>query len=160
MPKTHPRIEAYGTVDELNAFIACLLEDTGNREDREFLLRIQYNLFTLSSYLATESEDKNSSLPTAEIDLLEQEIDKFDALVPPMKHFVLPGGCKSNAWAHVCRTICRRAERNIYRIIEQGEFVDAMVLQYINRLSDYFFLFSREQSFISNIEEIIWEKPC
>lgn len=160
MRKTCPRIEAYGTVDELNAFLACLLEEIDNREDREFLLRIQSNLFTLGAYLATESDRNACQISPDEIERLEKEMDEIDALVEPMKYFVLPGGCKSNAWAHVCRTVCRRAERNIYRIIDEGSEIEAVALQYINRLSDYFFLLSRKQSFIHNIDEIIWEKPC
>jgi cob(I)alamin adenosyltransferase len=156
--KTSPRIEAYGTVDELNAFVACLLDETDNREDREFLLRIQCNLFTLGGYLATE-EEESCRIPQEEVDLLEDEMDKIEALLPPLKFFVLPGGCRSNSVAHVCRTICRRAERNIYKITEETQ-VDAIALRYINRLSDYFFMLSRKQSFINNIDEIIWEKPC
>jgi cob(I)alamin adenosyltransferase len=158
--KTNPRIEAYGTVDELNSFIACLLEEVDNREDRELLFRIQCNLFTLGAYLATEEdESKTCRIDQKEVDLLEEEMDKIESLIPPLKFFVLPGGCKSNAWAHVCRTICRRAERRIYNLTEQGE-IDPAALKYINRLSDYFFLFSRKQNFIHNIDEIIWENPC
>ncbi|MDR0683194.1 MAG: cob(I)yrinic acid a,c-diamide adenosyltransferase [Dysgonamonadaceae bacterium] len=157
--KTNSRIEAYGTLDELNSFIACLLEEVDNREDREFLLRIQYNLFSLGGYLATENEDKSCRIAQKEVDLLEEEIDKIDSLIPPLKFFVLPGGCESSARAHVCRTVCRRAERRIYSLMEQVE-IDPVALKYINRLSDYFFLFSRKQNFIHNIDEIIWENPC
>jgi cob(I)alamin adenosyltransferase len=158
--KTSPRIEAYGTVDELNSFIACLLEEVDNREDRELLLRIQCHLFNLGAFLATE-EDKGKTcrISQEEVDLLEEEMDKIESLIPPLKFFVLPGGCKSNAWAHVCRTVCRRAERRIYNLTELGE-IDPVALKYINRLSDYFFLFSRKQNFIHNIDEIIWENPC
>jgi cob(I)alamin adenosyltransferase len=158
--KNNPRIEAYGTVDELNSFVACLLEEVDNREDRELLLRIQCNLFVLGAYLATE-EDKDATcrIDPQEVDLLEKEMDQIDSLIPPLKFFVLPGGCKGNAWAHICRTICRRAERRIYSLSEQVE-IDPVALKYINRLSDYFFLFSRKQNFIHNIDEIIWENPC
>jgi cob(I)alamin adenosyltransferase len=159
VPKTHLRIEAYGTIDELNAFISVLLNTIDNRDDREFLLRIQYNLFNLGAYLATESEEKQKGMDLEEINRLEQEMDRIDALIPPLKTFVLPGGCPSNAWAHVCRTICRRAERCVYRLKDKTE-VDSTILQYINRLSDYFFLFSRKQNFILNINEITWNKSC
>jgi cob(I)alamin adenosyltransferase len=157
--KTNSRIEAYGTLDELNSFIACLLEEVDNREDREFLLRIQCNLFSLGGYLATEDENEASQITQEEVDSLEEEMDKIDSLISPLKFFVLPGGCKSNALAHVCRTICRRAERRIYNLTEQVK-IDPVALKYINRLSDYFFLFARKQNFIYNIDEIIWKNPC
>jgi cob(I)alamin adenosyltransferase len=157
--KIHPRIEAYGTIDELNSFIACLLEEVELQEDRLFLRRIQSNLFIAGASLATEDEAKIGRLSEEEVRVLEIEIDKIDELIPPMKFFVLPGGTKANALAHVCRTICRRAERNMYRITE-GEALDAITFQYINRLSDYFFLFARKQNFIHKIEEIKWENPC
>jgi cob(I)alamin adenosyltransferase len=155
--KSSKRIEAYGTIDELNAFIACLLEEIDNREDRAFLLCIQSNLFALGSYLA--SETGVCTIPETEIDKIETEIDRFDTVVPPLHYFILPGGCKSNALAHVCRTICRRAERCISKLHKSNK-INENVLKYINRLSDYFFLLARKQSFIHNIEEIIWENTC
>lgn len=157
--KVSPRIEAYGTIDELNSFIAFLSEEIENREDREFLLRIQSGLFTLGSYLASEPGFMDCTVSDEEIELIEKEMDKIDELVPPVKKFILPGGCKGNALAHVCRTVCRRAERCIYRLNETEE-VAGNVLKYINRLSDYFFLLARKQSFINNIDEIIWENTC
>jgi cob(I)alamin adenosyltransferase len=157
--KTNPRIDAYGTIDELNAFIACLLEEIDNREDREFLIRTQSNLFTLGGYLASEAGVAVCAITNEAIEKIESEIDQIDALIPPSKHFILPGGCKGNAWAHVCRTICRRSERLIFKIAEI-EKVDSNALKYINRLSDYFFLLSRKLSFLQNIDEIIWENPC
>ena len=158
-PKTHSRIEAYGTVDELNAFIAVLLDTIEDRKDREFLLRIQSNLFTLGAYLATESEEKPCGITSEDIDVLEQEIDRIDALLPPTKTFILPGGYPSNSWANVCRTVCRRAERQICRL-KNKVGLDAAILQYVNRLSDYFFLFSRKQNYIYHIHEILWNNPC
>jgi cob(I)alamin adenosyltransferase len=142
-------------VDELNAFIACLLEEIDNREDREVLLRIQFNLFSVGGYLASE-DGSICRIANEEIENIELKIDQIDALIPPLKYFVLPGGCKGSAMAHVCRTVCRRAERCIYQL-HKKEKVDENVLKYINRLSDYFFLLSRKQNFIHNIEEIIWE---
>jgi len=158
-PKTHSRIEAYGTVDELNAFIAVLLDAIDDRDDRKFLLRIQNNLFTLGAYLATEDENKPCSIAPEEIEALEQEIDRIDALIPPLKTFILPGGCPSASWANVCRTVCRRAERQIYRIKSKAE-IDPFLLQYLNRLSDYFFVFSRKQHFIYCVDENTWNNPC
>jgi cob(I)alamin adenosyltransferase len=157
--KASIRIEAYGTVDELNSFIACLLESIADREDKEFLLRIQSNLFIMGGYLASEPGTTTCLISEEEIAMIETAIDRMDALVPPLNRFILPGGCAGNAWANVCRTVCRRAERCIYKINRSGN-VDAKALKYINRLSDYFFLLSRKQNFIYNIEEIIWENPC
>ena len=157
--KTNPRIEAYGTIDELNAFIACLLEEIDNERDRRFLLQIQYNLFSLGSYLASEEDTMTCPISEKNVAEIESEMDETDAMLPPLKHFVLPGGCKSNALAHVCRTVCRRAERNILKISEIDK-IDENCIQYINRLSDYFFLLSRKQNFLKNIKEIIWESPC
>jgi len=157
--KTHPRVEAYGTVDELNAFIATLSDTVDDGDDRQFLSRIQNNLFTLGAYLANESEEKPCGITSEEIDVLEQEINRIDALIPPSKIFILPGGCPSNAWAHICRTVCRRAERCILRLKSKAG-IDSAPLQYINRLSDYFFLFARKQNFIHHIDEIAWKNTC
>lgn len=159
MPKTHSRIEAYGTIDELNAFVACLLEEIEQREDRELLLHIQYNLFSLGACLATDSETPPVAIDEQEITLIEQAMDAIDTELPDKQAFILPGGCKANALAHVCRTVCRRAERAMYRLAET-EFVPAVALQYINRLSDFFFLFSRKQNIVQQLEEIIWKNPC
>jgi len=157
--KASLRIDAYGTVDELNSFIACLLETINDRDDCEFLLRIQSNLFTLGGYLASEPEVTPCLISEEEIAQVESAIDRIDALVPPLNRFILPGGCKGNAYANVCRTVCRRAERCIYKMNRQG-CVDSKALKYVNRLSDYFFLLARKQNFIHNMKEIIWENPC
>ena len=114
----------------------------------------------MGGYLATEDKQNVCQLSQKEIDTLEKEIDKIDELIPPMKFFILPGGCKGNSLAHVCRTICRRVERRIYKVIEQEEVIASEILKYINRLSDYFFLLARKQSFVDNIDEIVWNKPC
>ena len=157
--KASPRIDAYGTVDELNSFIACLLETINDREDKEFLLRIQSNLFTLGSYLASEPGGLACLISEEEIALLEAAIDRIDAVLPPLNRFILPGGCPGSAWSNVCRTVCRRAERCMFKINKSGS-VDTKALKYINRLSDYFFLLSRKQNFVHNLQEIIWKNPC
>ena len=159
MSKASTRVEAYGTVDELNSFIACLLETINDLDDKKLLTQIQANLFNLSSYLASEPGLTNCLISEDDIALIEAEIDRIDALVPPLNRFILPGGCPGSAWAHVCRTICRRAERYMVKINKSG-CVDAKALKYVNRLSDYFFILSRKQNFIHNVAEIIWEKPC
>ena len=153
------RIDAYGTIDELNSFIACLLETINEREDREFLLRIQSDLFTLGSYLASEPGTMPCLISEQEIKQIETAIDRIDALLPSLNRFILPGGCRGSAIANVCRTICRRAERCMVKINRSGS-MDVKALKYINRLSDYFFLLARKQNFIHNVEEIIWENPC
>ena len=158
-PKTHSRIEAYGTVDELNAFIAVLLDTVDDRDDREWLVRIQSKLFTLGACLATEGEEKPCGIAPEEVVALEQEIDRIDALIPPSKTFILPGGCPQNSWAHVCRTVCRRAERQICRLKDKAG-IDPVLLQYVNRLSDFFFVFARKQNFIYHISENIWNNSC
>ena len=159
MSKASPRIDAYGTVDELNSFIACLSETINDRDDRELLLRIQSNLFTLGSYLASEPGVMSCLISEKEIALVEAAIDRIDALVPPLNRFILPGGCQGSAYANVCRTVCRRAERCIYKMNRMGN-VDKKILKYINRLSDFFFLLGRKQNFVHNVKEIIWENPC
>ena len=159
VPKSSLRIETYGTVDELNAFIALLLEDLENREDSEFLREVQSDLFTIGSYLASDPGFMDCTITEDKIGRIESEIDKADTIVPPLRKFVLPGGCKSNAMAHICRTVCRRAERCINRL-KDSEEVDGLILEYINRLSDYFFILARKQNFMRNIDEIVWENTC
>ena len=159
MPKASLQIDAYGTIDELNSFIACLIETVNDAEDKDFLLRTQSNLFTLGGYLASEPGVTDCLISEEEISLTEAFIDKMDTLVPPLNRFILPGGCSGNAYANVCRTVCRRAERCMYKI-NRSEKLDAKALKYINRLSDYFFIFGRKLNFVCNIEEIIWENPC
>src|SRR5215470_5475399 len=107
--KTHLRIEAYGTIDELNSFIGYLLNTINENDDQIFLLQIQHNLFTLGGYLATEATKKKCSILSEDnIINLEKEIDKIDKSLPPLRSFILPGSCLSNALSHICRTICRR----------------------------------------------------
>jgi ATP:cob(I)alamin adenosyltransferase len=157
--KTSLRVDAYGTVDELNSFVALLLEEIDDREDRDFLSEIQNELFSVGSYLASEAGFLSCTINADKIEKIESEMDEIDTLVPPIRAFILPGGCKENALAHVCRTVCRRAERCIYKLRETEE-VDELLLKYVNRLSDYFFLFARKQNFLKNIDEIIWENTC
>ncbi|GHV28154.1 cobalamin adenosyltransferase [Bacteroidia bacterium] len=158
VPKTHARLEADGTVDELNSFIACLVYEINHSDDLKFLLQIQNELFELGSYLATE-RNPVCKITQEDVATLEQAMDKIDKELPQLKTFIIPGGSKANALAHVCRTVARRAERNIYRIMEE-EPVDSEALKYINRLSDYFFLLARKQNFIEGIDENTWTNSC
>ena len=161
--KTHPRIEAYGTVDELNSFIGLLIEEVDDAGTRELLLFIQSKLFTVGSYLATDpskTEYKIESLITDDsIKRIEDAIDLIDSKLPKMTAFVLPGGSRSAALAHVCRTVCRRAERNIYQVAETDE-VEEPVLVFMNRLSDLLFVIARGECMLKKGEEIFWNNTC
>lgn len=157
--KAHVRLEAYGTIDELNSFVgslACLIED----EDRAMLSYIQHRLFTVGSYLATETEamppKAASIISDNDIKMLEQKMDEIDSQLPKINKFILPGGSESSARANICRTVCRRAERCIYRVKESFP-VDDNILMYVNRLSDYFFLLGRKENNKGG-QEIFWEQ--
>ena len=145
--KTDVRVEAYGTVDELN--------------DRKFLTGIQCDLFTIGAYLATEpsrAEKLGREVVTEEdVTRLEQAIDEAEDGLPGWRGFVLPGGSRGAAVCHVCRTVCRRAER---RILELSGSAPVMpeVCAYVNRLSDYLFVLSRKMLFIEGKDEIVWKK--
>ncbi len=161
--KADHRIESYGTVDELNAFIGWLITQVGDEADRSFLAFVQHKLFTIGSYLATDpatTEIQVQSHVTPEsIEHIEREIDRIDGGLPRIRHFLLPGGSPSAAAAHICRTVCRRAERQIYRLAETAP-VEEPLLVFINRLSDYFFVLARKECILHNGDEIIWEKTC
>jgi cob(I)alamin adenosyltransferase len=161
--KSDVRIESYGTTDELNAFVGLLMTEAGDREDLDFLRFVQHKLFTVGSYLATDPENTElrieSRVRPESIARVEQEIDRIDSALPPVKHFLLPGGGRAAALAHVCRTVCRRAERQLYRLQETAQMEDA-VLIFVNRLSDYFFVLARKECILHNGEEIIWDSSC
>lgn len=158
--KTHIRLESYGSVDELNSFVGWLNVEIHDEETHRFLLFIQHKLFTVGSYLATETESmapKAASILTeADISRIEQQIDKTDSELPRLNRFVLPGGCESASRAHICRTVARRAERNVYRVAENYP-VATEVLVFLNRLSDYFFVLARRES-NKYSKEIYWEQ--
>lgn len=161
--KAHIRLEAYGTVDELNAQLGLLLTYLSNEEDRTFLLRIQNKLFSVGSHLATDQEKKElhqASIITAEdIQAIENEIDRIDEQLPPLKAFVIPGGGRAAAVCHICRTVCRRAERRILEVMEQHT-VSPEVAAFINRLSDYLFVLSRKLNIMEKRDEIFWNNYC
>lgn len=159
LSKAHIRIEAYGTVDELNSYIGLLGDQPVNQQRRELLNEIQDRLFTMGSHLASEPEQTKRILPDLfdqDITLLEEEMDKIDALVPPLKSFILPGGHQSVSFGHVARTVCRRAERSVIHLQEQ-EPVEEIVIKYLNRLSDYLFMLCRAMAHELGIEEISWK---
>ena len=160
VPKNDVRIEAYGTVDELNSFIGMLTTYTIPEADRDFLRLIQHKLFTVGSHLATDTSKvalKPASVMSAEIiTQIEQEIDRLDAKLPTLSSFILPGGSKAGALCHVCRTIARRAERRIFDMKEIYT-IDNQIIIYINRLSDYFFALSRYLTLENGGKEIYWK---
>lgn len=158
VPKHHLRIEAYGTVDELNSYLG-ILRDT-YLPCKSMLIDIQEKLFTLGSHLAVEpGHEGKMMLPEIteqHVELLEQEMDKMDETLPPMRNFVLPGGHPAVSHCHVARTICRRAERLVVALNE-NQTVPPTILHYLNRLSDFLFVLSRKISMDLNAEEIPWK---
>ncbi len=158
--KTHIRLEAYGTIDELNSLIGWLNCEIKEKEHHDFLLFIQHKLFAVGSFLATATESKQpkaaSIITTHDIARIETEIDQIDAALPRLSRFVLPGGNEAASRAHLCRTVTRRAERIVYRLAEDFP-VSEEVLIFLNRLSDYFFVLARRESHKTS-EEIYWEQ--
>jgi cob(I)alamin adenosyltransferase len=158
--KTHIRLEAYGTVDELSAHLGWLNTYlTGN--ELQFLQAIQHKLFSLGSYLATDTTQTklrtDAGIQPEDIVVLEKEIDRLDALLPKLTAFILPGGGADAAAAHVCRTVCRRAERRILALDEEAD-VAPEALAYVNRLSDYLFILARYLNHRAGCAEISWQK--
>lgn len=160
VPKYNERIEAYGTLDELNSFIGHLRDQLTDRHIREVLLRIQENLFTAESVLATDPDvEVQRSLPQlSEIQVteLELEIDAMNLHLPVLSSFILPGGHPLVSLCHVCRTICRRGERIIIKLAAETE-VNEILVKYINRLSDYLFVLAREIAYLNNIQDLPWK---
>ncbi|MDR2475522.1 MAG: cob(I)yrinic acid a,c-diamide adenosyltransferase [Bacteroidales bacterium] len=159
--KSHIRLHAYGTVDELNSFTGLLITEITDADDIDFLNFIQQKLFTVGCYLATDlsaTAQKNESIVKDEdIDRIEREIDRIDTLLPPLREFILPGGCKAAALAHVCRTVCRRVERLFAELLQTATAPDQRPFIFINRLSDYFFILARKGNLQKNIKEITWQ---
>ncbi len=159
VPKNHIRLGAYGTVDELNANIGMVRSFEIDKQSVETLIHIQNRLFTIGSYLATDESvsDLRSKLGTdeKEIEFLEFEMDRLEAALPPLANFVLPGGHPAVSQCHIARTVCRRAERCVIAMSETNE-VDAWVIKYLNRLSDYLFVLSRHLSNYFKLNEIPW----
>lgn len=159
--KAHARLEAYGTVDELNANLGLLVTYLTEERDRLFVSAVQDKLFAVGSHLATDQDKVKlhdvSIIVPDDVALMEAEIDAADEMLPSLRWFVIPGGSRGAAIAHVCRTVCRRAERRILSLTENHE-IDANLLAYINRLSDYLFVLSRKINFLESKEEIFWNK--
>ena len=160
--KACARLESYGTIDELCSQIGLLVTYCKNEHDRQFLTDIQYQLFVVGGYLATDvsqHEVRPGNQVTEDVITdLEKEIDAINATLPPFRCFILPGGCRAAALCHVCRTVCRRAERRILALCEEGAEVNANVIAYVNRLSDYLFTLARKLNVDENHPEIIWQR--
>ena len=157
--KSDIRIEAYGTVDELNSYVGLLRDQPVNESRKDLLKVIQDRLFTIGADLATapgKDQVKKPDLLESDIELLENEMDKMDLELPALTSFVLPGGHQSVSFAHLARCVCRRAER-ISVALNDEEWVSPLVLRYLNRLSDFFFVLGRKMAQELDAEEVKWE---
>ncbi len=161
VPKSHLRIESYGTVDELNSYIGLCRDHIQPDAVKELLREIQDRLFTIGSSLACDPEKepglKIPDLKEEDVILLEKDIDRMNETIPPMKNFILPGGHITVSHLHVARCICRRAERSCVRLKMEDTEVEAIIIKYLNRLSDHLFVLSRYMSHQLNAEEIPWK---
>ncbi len=159
--KSNIRIEAYGTIDELNSFIGLTADHCSDDPSKTILKEIQDRLFTIGSSLACdpdkESQLKIPDLKEADIELLEKEIDKMHEELAPMRSFILPGGHIAISTAHVTRCVCRRAERICVNMQEHELFVEPLVIKYLNRLSDYLFVLARYIGYKLGVEDIPWK---
>ena len=160
VPKSHIRIDSYGTVDELNAYIGLVSDYFEDEKSGVVLKEIQDRLFTIGSSLACDPEAeptmKIPDLVDADVLFLENEIDKMNEVLLPMKNFILPGGHIAVSTAHVARCVCRRAERCCVNMQENNLFVEPLVIKYLNRLGDYIFVLSRYIGHVLNIQEVKW----
>ena len=158
--KSHIRIESYGTVDELNSCLGMVNDMAANAEIGEWLHEIQDRLFTVGAVLATnpdkEVKMKLPDLHDTDVAWLEQQIDKMNEVLPEMRSFILPGGHMASSACHVARCVCRRAERICVAMQEQNEVIPALIIQYLNRLSDFLFVLARYISHLHNAPEIPW----
>lgn len=158
--KNNIRIETYGTIDELNAFIGLAITEVKSKEIKSVLEKIQNQLFVVGSDLATPATQKNEKLsitrtPEDYYKHIEKEIDLFNDQLEELRNFILPGGSKGAAYLHVCRTIARRAERKVVELNEQVNIGNNIII-FLNRLSDLFFVLSRFENKVSNIPDVIW----
>jgi cob(I)alamin adenosyltransferase len=161
VPKSHLRIEAYGTVDELNSYTGLCKDLLTDNQSKTILQEIQDRLFTIGSSLACDPEKepkmKIPDLKETDITLLEKEIDRMNETLPPMKSFILPGGHATVSHLHIARCICRRAERCCVKLESESLEVDPIIIKYLNRLSDYLFMLARYIAHQLKAEEIPWK---
>jgi cob(I)alamin adenosyltransferase len=158
--KNHIKLECYGTIDELNAFIGNIYDEKISGVHKRTLLKIQNQLFNLGSCIAFDGKKNTIKLPNIteeNIENLEKEIDKMDISLPILKNFILPCGLPTVSKCHIARTICRRAERNLVTL-GQEENINSLHIKYLNRLSDYLFVMARFILMENGIPAIEWEK--
>lgn len=156
--KSDERLEAYGTIDELNSYIGLVRDTQTNEELKSVLKKIQDRLFTIGANLATDKESKMNQVPDlleTDIELLEKEIDAIEAALPPMTSFILPGGHVNVSYCHVARCVCRRTERLAIKLSETVK-VEPIIIRYLNRLSDYLFVLSRKVAQELGVNEVPW----
>ena len=162
VPKNSPRIEAYGTIDELNSYIGLAITETKSKEVQELLNNIQNRLFTVGSDLATPLNEKTEKYDIPRVskeffEAAEKQIDKFENELEPLKNFILPGGSRAAAELNICRTVCRRAERRVVALNASSKIGENIII-FLNRLSDLFFVLARYENMISGIPDTIWKK--
>ena len=161
VPKYHLRIEAYGTVDELNSNIGLVNDYCTDAHSKNILKEIQDRLFTIGSSLACDPDKEQKlkipDLKETDVELLEKEIDKMNEQLPEMKHFILPGGHVAVSTTHIARCVCRRAERWCVNMQEQNLFIEPLIIKYLNRLSDYLFVLARYIGHLLQVAEIAWK---
>lgn len=160
VPKSHIRIDSYGTVDELNSYIGLISDYITDEAARKMLKEIQDRLFTIGASLACDPEKeprmRMPDLKESDVELLEQQIDTMNEILPAMKHFILPGGHVAVSTAHIARCVCRRAERICVEMQEQEQYIEPLVIKYLNRLSDYLFVLARYIGHLLHVPEIPW----
>ncbi|MDI9356210.1 MAG: cob(I)yrinic acid a,c-diamide adenosyltransferase [Chitinophagaceae bacterium] len=157
--KTDIRIEAYGNVDELNSYIGMLRDQEINKKRVEFLMEIQNTLFIIGSTLAQRTQKYTiPEIKQEYITSLEKEIDTLETFLPPLKNFIIPGGNMAISFTHIARTVCRRTERYVVRL-QEVETINPLILQYLNRLSDYLFVLSRTICKELSLTETLWNTP-
>lgn len=161
VPKSHLRIEAYGTVDELNSNIGLCKDTLTDNESRRVLQDIQGQLFAIGAALARDPAKATQmhipDIRESDIIFLEQEIDRMEETLPPLKNFILPGGHTAVSFLHIARCVCRRAERCCVHLDTEGGNTDPLILIYLNRLSDYLFVLARYTAHLLKIEDIPWK---
>lgn len=163
--KADVRLDSYGTLDELNSIVGLLRTKIGGSDHElvfdKHLEMVQNNLFNIGSHLACPDENLQTQLPglsDGALSLLEGDLDRWESEVPPLKEFILPGGSEGAAIAHLARTVCRRAEREMMRARESGALVAPDHLVFVNRLSDWFFLLSRKINSLKGVKDVTWSK--
>ena len=157
--KADARIDAYGTVDELNSFLGYVLAQSLSSESRSLLISVQHDLFVIGADLATPDPDKAriASCDESSVEKMELAIDRMEEVLPPLKQFILPGGGKAGASLHLARTVCRRAERRVVALAKET-IIGAINITYLNRLSDLLFVMARYENHLSEEPETAWLK--